>query len=810
MSEAIRWWLAVEAIGIVAFPLVYLFFPKLPDRGFAFAKPFGLLAIGFVFWILGSAWVLNNTTGGVAWALMLVAGGSGFVAWKRRDELKAFLKEKWQLLLVIEVLFLLAFIVAAYLRSFTPDIAGTEKPMDFAFLNAATQSKHFPPNDPWLSGHAISYYYGGYLLVAMVGKLAVVDTAIGYNLGLAMIAALAVVGAFGLVLNLVVLHKESVEKKVVRIVGWPLLFGLGAAVLLAVMANLEGLLEFLAAHGAGGKGFWGFIDIKNLTAAQETTSKWYPTDHWWWWRASRIVPADAAETITEFPFFSFLLGDLHPHVMALPFGLLAVAAAVRLLQEEKTLDLWFWTERQWLLVAMAVLVGGLSFFNTWDMPTFFLLLVVAAFMRNYLNGGRLDRAMGKQMLGFAVPLGIMAVLAYIPYHKGFIPAFGFASQADGIAPVQAVKSDTVSQIGTLPLHALIYWAPLAVLVLPFAVQRLVVSLKATPWRRAEWLALAPGLAIVLVWFCWVAVKGTLGDSVADRGVAWITAIILIAVLSTMLLALWRELEARRQAPGSISVLVALLAGTLAVLLVLGAEFFYVRDVFDNRMNTVFKLYYQAWLLMAIAGGFALYYLSTRWFQTKSVGAGWRVSWAVAAALILAAGLAYPVGATFSQTEDFGGKRSLDGLAWARSVYPDDYAMAQWLIKNADPADVIVETAGGGSVNYEYGPAGRIAAWTGMSTVLAWPGHERQWRGSDAPYDGRLDDINKLYTTANLQEVIEVINKYGIDYIYVGQLEKDVYPAVSLEKFEQMFPVAQRSADGNAVVYKTGTSATEAR
>ncbi|HUS82621.1 MAG TPA: DUF2298 domain-containing protein, partial [Dehalococcoidia bacterium] len=325
MPETLYWWLAVEVMGIVGFPLVYAFFPRLPDRGYAFAKPFGLLMIGFAFWILGSAWVLSNNAGGIVWAVLMIGAVSAYLAWQRRDEILAFLRRKWPLILVIEVLFLLAFVFAVYLRSFTPEIAGTEKPMDFAFLNASTVSEHFAPNDPWLSGHTISYYYGGYFLIAMTGKLANVGTSTGYNLGLAMIAALAVVGAFGLVYNLVTLHEERAKKKA-KLLGAPLVFGLVAAVLLTVIGNLEGLLEFLAAHGIGGSGLWNWVNIKGLTSVGNTTDSWYPTQHWWWWRAARVVSPDAPETITEFPFFSFLLGDLHPHVMAIPFGLLGIAA----------------------------------------------------------------------------------------------------------------------------------------------------------------------------------------------------------------------------------------------------------------------------------------------------------------------------------------------------------------------------------------------------------------------------------------------------------------------------------------------------
>jgi YYY domain-containing protein len=805
MTETLSWWLAVEVMGLVAFPLAYVFFPRFPDRGYAFAKPFGLLIIGFVFWVLGSARVLSNSPGGIVWAIILVGAGSGYVVWRRKDEMRRFLQEQWRLLLVIEGIFFLAFIFAAFLRSYVPDIAGTEKPMDFAFLNASTHTQYFAPNDPWLSGHTISYYYGGYFLVAMTGNLAGVATAIGYNLGLAMVAALAVVSAFGLVYNLVALHGRgdggTREWRVGSILVWPLVFGLAASLLLTVMANLEGFLEFLAAHGVGSAGFWHWVDIKGLTSVGNSTDKWYPTQFWWWWHAARIVSPNVPETITEFPFFSFLLGDLHPHVMAIPFGVLATATGVRLLQEEETLDVRFWTRHPWLLAAMAILVGGLSFFNTWDLPTFFFLLVVAAFVRNFLALRRWETRLLTQTLGFALPLAAAAVLAYVPYHKAFIPQFGFASQADGIAPVDSN--------GTLPFHALVFWGPFAVLVIPFAVQRFVASLKRRPWQQQEWLAAVPSLLVLLFWLLWVAQKGRLGDAVSSRGSAWLTAIILLAILTLLLATLRREMEADAPKDKSIVVLAALLTASLAVLLIIGAEFFFIRDVFGNRMNTVFKFYYQAWILLAVSGGFALYYLVMHWLGDGGVRWGWRAGWGCLAAIILAAAMLYPLGATFARTEGFTLSRSLDGLAWAERQYPDDYHAAQWLSQNVSSSDVVVEMVGSQSVGFDYGIAGRIAAWTGMSTVLSWPGHEDQWRGSYAPFEGRQDDVDTLYSTEDTAKAAAIVQKYGIDYIYVGTLERETYPAGALEKFDSMYPVAQQF--GDAVIYQvTGTNAAAAR
>ncbi len=118
---------------------------------------------------------------------------------------------------------------------------------------------------------------------------------------------------------------------------------------------------------------------------------------------------------------------------------------------------------------------------------------------------------------------------------------------------------------------------------------------------------------------------------------------LLLVLSLLLLTLWRELESdEKEETGRVAVLASLILSSLAALLILGAEFFFIKDVFANRMNTVFKLYYQAWLLLAVGGGFALYYLSARWLPRRDVAAAWRVAWGAAAVVVLGAALLYPL------------------------------------------------------------------------------------------------------------------------------------------------------------------------
>ena len=206
LLSALRWWAALTMLGLVALPLVYTLLRPLPDRGYAFVKMAGLLLVSTVFWLAGSLGFAGNDGGGIALALVVV-GGLSLLAYRRRAPgdvaLGDWLRHNWRTVLAAELVFVAVFALWVWVRAQNPAIANTEKPMEFAFLNGVTLSPSFPPIDPWLSGYGISYYYFGYVMTSLLARLAVVPTAVAFNLAVAWLVAGAAVGAYGVVYNLV-------------------------------------------------------------------------------------------------------------------------------------------------------------------------------------------------------------------------------------------------------------------------------------------------------------------------------------------------------------------------------------------------------------------------------------------------------------------------------------------------------------------------------------------------------------------------------------------------------------------------------
>jgi uncharacterized membrane protein len=203
------------------------------------------------------------------------------------------------------------------------------------------------------------------------------------------------------------------------------------------------------------------------------------------------------------------------------------------------------------------------------------------------------------------------------------------------------------------------------------------------------------------------------------------------------------------------------------------------------MNTVFKFYYQGWLLWGLAAAYAVAWLARQRASWQPVA---QAVWV--AALLL--GLVYPVLALPNRTNGFKsnwGWTLNAGIHIARQQ-PDEWAAMQTLWRA--PLGPLAEAVGGSYTQYA-----RMSTYSGQPAVLGWPGHESQWRGGGALFAGRQEDISTLYTTPSWETARQIIEKYGIRYIVVAPLEYNTYP-VQEDKFRRHLPVLFRQ--GGVTIY----------
>jgi len=333
IGSFLSWWAASSVLGLAAVPIAWRIFNRLPDRGYGFSRALGLLGVSYIFWVSASFGVLKSNLGGVLVSMLILLSISLFMGARHWQEIGHWLRTRMRTILVMELLFITAFGLWTYVRAYDPNINHTEQRMELAFLNAILSSKSFPPRDPWLSGYAISYYYFGYIQMALLTQLTGVAAGVAFNLTNSLWFALSALGTYTVLYNLFS-HRDNRP-----ILAAPFL----GPLFVLISGNIEGFLEFLHARhilwrqeagGAMVSSFWKWLDLKNLVDPPLPQLSWTPTRNWWWWRASRVIhdvnlAGVSIEVIDEFPFFSFLLADNHPHVLALPFVLLAVGFALQ-------------------------------------------------------------------------------------------------------------------------------------------------------------------------------------------------------------------------------------------------------------------------------------------------------------------------------------------------------------------------------------------------------------------------------------------------------------------------------------------------
>jgi YYY domain-containing protein len=892
MIQILVWWLLIQVLGWLSLPIAMRIFRWLPDHGYSFAKALGLLLISYFLWIGASTGLLSNDLGGILFAILLVAAISAWFYFRYKGtllpEIRTFLREKWKLIVTVEVLFTLALVGWAVLRAYAPfkiDYAGGEKFMETAFQNAILRSKHFPPLDPWLSGYAISYYYFGYVMMALLTQLSGAVSGVAFDLYDSLLFALTLIGSFGVVYNLVAftLKARHRDGDAAPRDGPPILAGVLGGLFVTALGNLEGVLESLHARGILADSFWSWIDIPDLAKATVTGS-WYPGNIFlWWWRASRVL-ADKnflgqnmiVQPIDEFPFFSFILGDNHPHVLALPFVLLAIGLAFNLLirqiskdhaQQPNSADnlperdsssgpevnvpgtkrrpsVHWWNpvafalDNDWLLfVFSALILGSLGFLNTWDLPIYLGLIMLAYGVGLVMVKGHVDWDTVFLTFILGVGLGILSVLLYIFFY------LSFSSQASGILPYVFPPTrlpQYLVMFGTFIFlvvcflvgylrhqeedwHQLLksaltwWWRILAICIVIYLLIMLLIALVLFLQQQLPGSTLAATIQSILGG---ISIREAFSSSVSARlRDPWLS--LMLSALLALVIANVGGLLKKRAAsedgaseeiitplPKVTSDLFVFILIFTGLALTLVVEFLYLRDSFGVRMNTVFKFYYQAWVMLGCASAYGTWWLMDR--IRKPVI---RVLFSAGAILFIGLGLVYTVMAIPSRAGGFTGPANLDGASSVASNNPDDWAAIQWLDANAQqglPAGsvpVILEAPWYGSYNYD----GRISVFTGFPTVLGWAGHEGQWRGNYDQQAIREPDIATIYTTSDGQTMLDLLHKWNVSYVIIGQPELNYIQDVcsqsgtgcttssALRKFDQVLqPVFNQ---GLVTIYK---------
>lgn len=728
----LQWWGTLFLVGAVAWPLTKTLFgldPRLRgddrmgwwDEGYLFSKAVGMAAVTWIVYALGTIRVMPFSI----WSIGVAMGAVFFLGIFFHKGNRGN-KGNWGRIIIEEVFFLAALLLWSWVKAHEPNIRGLEKFMDYGFMQSILNTKFFPPQDMWYTGLPINYYYFGHMVTAVLTRLSGLDLAYTFNLMLATIFALTLTMSFSIGYQI---SQIGQIRQIGRIAAGTL-----TAFLVTLAGNMQTIYAFTRGYtGENVKPFWE-LGWK-LTEGFNT---------YWYANATRFIPF----TIHEFPGYSFVVSDVHGHVLSIPFVLLAIGMLIQLsaisYQQSARLKAESWKLKA---IFYGFLMGVLLMTNALDGPIYFGLFALLLFMTNRPNWSN-----GLYVLAAA----ILTSLPFLSHFKSFVtglavncpPAF-LANTKIGPIMFEGVEKCQIS-----PLW--MWW---------------------------------------LLWGFFIFCGGWLIFSNFK--------------LKTFNFKLSQIIQLNTEIPQLEKLL--LIFFIFALGLVIFPEFFYFKDIYPAhfRSNTMFKLGYDAFILFSIISGYTIVKLFHKKlffillipqlilvsifpiFAVRSYFGGLKNYEGMYGLNWLAKEYSDDWRAIeWLQNQTENGKRKT-----ANRKEGHIFSLPFTFYRLPSDRFAIVEADGDSYTDY-----GRFSAFTGIPTIIGWSVHEWLWRGSYDVVAPRREEVRLVYESADAQVTRAILRKYAVRYIIVGKLEREKYKSVNEGAFGLLGKELFRS--GKTVIYET--------
>ena len=676
-------WFTIFIIGLVFYPIISMIFNKFNDRGWMFSKIIGICVSSWAIWILSYLRILQYTQFNSYLIIVLFAiANIVIIVLKFKKEKLSFSDIDFSFvkhIIITEIIFILCLSFWTYIKGFNPAIdTSTEQFMDYGYMNSIMNAEYMPPEDIWLSGNSINYYYFGQYISGFICKLSGLTASQGYNLVVAFVASCTFILPFLIGYNLFKNKLKDISKTKILII-LPII----VALFIGISASLGGTLHYPIYR-------WFASNKDNYSYTNETRYIGYD-------------PETSDKTATEVPAYSSLVGDLHAHYIDLVFSLTTIALLAQyfiLDKEEKKSNNYI----DYLhLFIIAFMLGIQKMTNYWDFPIYIVIISAIIITKNLIC----NKCNSKSVL------------------KTILILFGII-----------LSEQFITLPFTLDLHVNSTNIYFTGVMSPF--YKLLV----------KW-----GLQTICV--------------------------ILFLILFFIHFKNSKE-KFKEYLNNHLSDLFVIIVGICAFGLVLIPEIVYLKDIYgDNykRFNTMFKLTYQAYILFSLSTSYILFSIVTyKNKYIKIVG--------LIILIIYSTTFGYGIDAIFTCYKN---TKHTDISAYStesyiRNALPDDFKAIEWIRNNISRDKVIVESCYSGN---SYSISSRISTFTGNPTVLGWTHHEWVWR-ANADYtmpkevNNRISYISTLYTTTDYSTAKSIIDKFDIDYIYIGYLEYENYNDINID------------------------------
>lgn len=623
------WYLLALVLGVAAMPLTGRLFRRFDDKGWIFSKVTAIAITGFLTWFLVAVKILKFTT--VTCVAVTVACTVLSILLYRKEQKEDFECIPFKHLNLVyaeELLFFAFFLLWTYLAGFHPAAYGTEKFMDYGFMEAMMRSKTLPATDLWYSQGKINYYYGGQYFAVFLTKLSGTKVELTYNLMRTFVAGLAFIMPFSLVYQMV---RDRMGWKVTAAAGkvstWkkgiPAVTGALAGIAVSIAGNIHYVIYAC------------IIPWIQKLKGEEVSSYWFPD-------ATRYIgfnPDVDDKTIHEFPCYSFVLGDLHAHVVDIMFVLLILALLYAWMKKVRTTRLTlentakkeFWRKQLLMpqLLAAAALLGMFHWTNFWDFVIYYTVTCGVSLIMNIIGQEGKVKWVLAVTAAQAAEILILATVIILP----FTLQFDTSNMVQGIA---------LAQHHSLPHQLLVLWGLPSILTILFVISIIVEKLRGA--EQKSLYRLLKGL--------------TLPD------------------------------------------LFAAIMGLCAIGLVLIPELVYVRDIYENgnaRANTMFKLTYQAYIMFGMTMIYAIFRLliigKNKILKVLAVSGLILFVWTCGY-------FGNSVHSWFGGASDSSQYKGLNATAFLETDFSEDVGGIKWLKKNVKDVEVVLEANGDSYSEYE--------------------------------------------------------------------------------------------------------------
>ncbi len=770
--EFLKWWFVFFVFSTITLPITTAVFKNFFDKGYVFGKTLGLLFSALVLWQLSHFKLVEFSFFGCLLSVGFVFAIC-FLSFKKLNLKPKISIDDVKTMVAIEVIFFAFLSFWTMTESIYPFLYFTEKPMDFGFLSAIRRSDFLPANDIWFAGESINYYYFGQYIFAFLGELLNSSFQANYSMAVASVAALACAMSLSLgqtIAKDVLSTAFTVLKDSVKnILAW--VCGLLTVFLVNFAGNSH---SFFYGEKHIGNGILKFLVEKGIVPIESNITDFY------FFYSTRFIghnPDSNDQTIHEFPFYSYILKDLHAHVASIVtvvvFIAVIYAIVKRLLLKESFKSLLL------PIVVAGILLGTMQMTNYWDYiiyTGFFAVLLFFSALSFKDDGVKKNEAV--DFLGLtSVVLAVALVFLFVPNAMYYVPLYICIL----LLAVVFYRS-RATFIARATVYFMLAFTVANLIGLPFSVNFTMFSnsIKLVPNSTELWQYM----------------------------LVWLGHIVCAVMLSVLIFINNRK---RNDDIGffgrlSFSDLLLLITIFYGLVLIIVPEIIYVVDIYVGhlRSNTMFKFTYQGFMLLSIGMAFCL--LKAVIFLIKSIMDKKKktnilfssISCVVAVAMIVVVGT-YPVVSFkqalffYSGTDDRIFKGIESGFSYVKNMDSPEIPgylrgelkgtveIAEWFNETKDGNFNILEAYGASFSNYAL-----VSSYTGLSTVLGQRSHELLWRHNPLLpneahelIDQREHDVKTVYFSQDKQQALEVIEKYDIKYIVVGPLEKQLGESIGL-------------------------------